>query len=102
LQLVLYRKPDDVEDEELTRAADTLVAEYTHFEHALRGPFFGGDAPDAADFALYPFLAFVDRFEMRKPDLGMSDRIGEPLQTWMARMRALPLVERTRPPHWRT
>lgn len=101
LQLVLYRKPDDVEDEELTRAVDALVAEYAHFENALTGPYFGGDAPDAADFALYPFLAFVERFELRKPDLGLPDRLGEPLQNWMARMRALPLVEKTRPPHWK-
>ncbi len=59
-------------------------------------------ALSAADYALYPFLALALRVEARRPDTPMRSLLGPATTAWMARLEALPFLERTLPPHWKT
>ncbi|MGZ5119466.1 MAG: hypothetical protein ACXWIH_25925, partial [Burkholderiales bacterium] len=55
----------------------------------------------AADFTLYPEIALVQRMGKRKRDLVTPDLTGPKIGAWMERMQALPVVQKTWPPHWR-
>jgi hypothetical protein len=55
----------------------------------------------AVDFTLFREVALVQRIGRRNPGLVPGDMIGEKMGAWMRRMEALPLVEKTWPPHWR-
>jgi len=54
----------------------------------------------AADFTVYPMLALVERLDQRFGLLDLPAAIDPRLQAWMDRMRTLPVVARTWPPHW--
>ena len=41
------------------------------------------------------------RIERRVPEAVGADPIGPQLAAWMERMHALPIVQRTWPPHWK-
>ena len=69
---------------------------------SIAGAFIGGAAASAADFALYPALAFLGRIDERRPGYGMRTLIPERMQSWMKAVEALPYFEKTYPPHWRT
>jgi glutathione S-transferase len=58
-------------------------------------------ALSAVDFTLYPYLALVERMGMRNADLAAPDLLGPKLTNWTKRMRALPVVQKTWPPHWK-
>lgn len=97
----LFFKPIEQRDEQKIRgAAREFAAELGYFERELRGDFLLG-ALSAADFALYPFVAMARRFELRVPDLGLSNAFGQPLRAWRDRIEALPRFENAYPPHWR-
>jgi glutathione S-transferase len=81
-------------------ARGDLQQELTYWESAIAGDYFSGGL-SAVDFTLYPFLALVLRISSRKPDFAEADLIGPRLSAWLDRMRALPLVQKTWPPHWR-
>ena len=57
----------------------------------------------AADFTLFPEVALGRRIAQRNPGLGLAEGelLGPRLQAWAARMEALPVVQKTWPPHWR-
>lgn len=64
------------------------------------GGFLAG-ALSAADFTLYPMIAFGLRCEKKKPDLGLAAAIPEPLRDWMQRVESLPYFAKTWPAHWK-
>jgi glutathione S-transferase len=66
----------------------------------LPGDYLAGGV-SAADFTLYPVLALVERIGKRKPGTIKADLIGPKLTAWLARMAALPVVQKTWPPHWK-
>ncbi len=78
--------------EELGRLTDTLSAS--------GGPFAAGTL-SAADFALLPSLAFIDRIQVRAPAYDVAADLPEPVRAYMDRLIALPIVQATWPPHWR-
>ena len=58
-------------------------------------------ALSAADFTLYPMVALVERFTQRNPQAIPADLLPPRLKAWAARMQALPIVQKTLPPHWK-
>ena len=69
-------------------------------------PFLGGEAPMAADLWLYPSVGWIERAAAKAGGAAparvvrlLDDRPA--LAAWRSRLRALPGVAATTPPHWR-
>jgi glutathione S-transferase len=100
----LYRKPEGVAPDEarLVEARKKLDHELDYFGRELRGPFLAGEAPTAADFVVYPDIAYVKRIGAKKPESKLAGILPPPIAQWAARIEALPYFEKTFPPHWRS
>jgi len=70
------------------------------FTNAMRGDFLASEL-SAADFALYPMVAFMNRCETKLPDLDADGMLTPELKAWKARIEALPYFDSTIPPHWK-
>ena len=81
-------------------ARSHLHQELDYWESVIKGDYFIG-VLSAVDLTLYPFLALVLRIASRQPGFGEAGLIGPRLSAWLDRMRTLPLVQRSWPPHWR-
>ena len=90
LEAVMEKKPADPEP---------MRAELARWEAALTGDFLAG-ALSAADFTLYPMAALLERVGKRSQGMP-ADLIPPRLDAWMARMAAMDIVQKTRPPHWK-
>jgi len=55
----------------------------------------------AADFVLYPEVAYVKRIDARKPETRLAELLPAPIAGWAGRIESLPYFEKTFPPHWR-
>jgi glutathione S-transferase len=82
----------------IARAREVCTTELERLEHALRGPFFGGEQPNAADYTVYPMIALLERLEVKHEKMF---ELGPKTQAWKKRIEALPFFDRTYPPHWR-
>ena len=94
------KKPEERDKGTIAEARKGLVEEYGMFTNAMHGDFLAGPL-SAADFALYPLLAFVHRSEIKLLDLDANGMLTPKLKAWKARIEALPYLERTIPPHWK-
>ena len=65
----------------------------------MQGDFLAGPL-SAADFALYPLVAFLDRCRVKLPDFDAAALLPPALAAWKARVEALPYLPATIPPHW--
>jgi glutathione S-transferase len=81
-------------------SAKDLKQELALWEGAATGDYLAGDL-SAVDLTIYPFVALFARIAGRRPDFVKSDFIGPHLSAWLDRMQALPIVQHTRPPHWK-
>ena len=100
VEAVLFTKPEERNPERIAKICANLRAELSSWETAIAGDFLAGPL-SAADFTLYPVLALVRRMQSRNPGLIPADLAGPKVADWMRRMDALPLVQKTWPPHWR-
>jgi glutathione S-transferase len=72
-----------------------------------RGAWLVGDAPSAADLAVFPWMRMIvragARFEARTGEVGLTSFAQDfpNIAAWIARIEALPGYDRTFPPHWR-
>jgi len=100
----LYTKPAGTPPDEarLEDARRQLAGELDYFGRELRGAFLAGEAPTAADFVLYPDIAYVKRIGAKKPESKLAGILPPPIAQWAARIEALPYFEKTFPPHWRS
>ncbi len=99
----LYKAEGRPRDEARVQAGRAKLAEeLDYFGRELRGAFLAGDAPTAADFVLYPDVAYVKRIGAKKPESGLAGILPAPIAAWAARIEALPYFEKTFPPHWRS
>ena len=100
----LYKKPEGVAPDEarLEAGRGKLVEEMKYFGRELRGDFLAGGKPCAADFVLYPDIAYVKRIGARKPQSKLDGILPAPIAQWAARIEALPYFGKTFPPHWRS
>jgi glutathione S-transferase len=91
LEAVMEKKPVD---------PAPMQEEILRWEAALAGDFLAGPM-SAADFTLYPMAALLERVAARNPQALPANLITPRLAAWMARMAALDIVQKTRPPHWK-
>jgi glutathione S-transferase len=85
----------------VAEAKEGIRAEMAMLERALKGPFVAGERPTAADFALYPHCAFLDRIDAKRPGLEAGALAPPSVRAWMKRIEALPFFQKTYPPHWK-
>ena len=97
---ILFKPAGQWDAQAISRARAAFVGEIVHLQGALRGDFFSGE-PGAADFTIYPMLALALRMQTKRPDLDIRSALGPTLDAWMKRLEALPVYEKTYPPHWR-
>jgi glutathione S-transferase len=96
-EVVLSESPSA---ERVAAALAEILAELERWETAISGDHLAG-ALSAADFSLYPSVAIIERFVRRRPELLPAVPAGPKISGWMKRMAALPVVQKTWPPHWR-
>jgi len=96
---VMYTPRDQWDEAAIARAGAALGKELALWETMIVGDGLGGEM-SAADFTLYPLIAFALRIEKKKPDLDVRGLIGPRLAAWMERVEALPYFRATWPPHW--
>lgn len=94
------RKPEERDPKEITRGRQAVVEEIALFTKAMRGDFLVGPL-SAADFALYPMVAFLKRCELKLPDLDADGMLTPEFRAWKGRIEDLPYFEKTVPPHWK-
>lgn len=87
--------------EKVEKAKVRLREELEYFAKELRGKFFAGGAPGAADFVLYPWIGYVKRITVRRPETKLSELVPPALADWARRIESLPYFDKTFPPHWR-
>jgi glutathione S-transferase len=86
--------------QKIAAGRNEVIEEIGMFTRAMRGDYLAGPL-SAADFALYPLVAFLPRAQMKIPDLDADGMFTPALRAWKARIEALPYFERTIPPHWK-
>ena len=92
--------PKDWDEQQIAAGGEQLRSELGFFEQELRGDCFTGEL-GAADFAIYPSLAYLARYELRSPGLGLTAAIGPGLRKLMTSIESQPYFDRTFPKHWR-
>jgi glutathione S-transferase len=95
-----FVKPEERDADVIARSRRAIADEFGLFTQAMRGEFLAGPI-SAADFAFYPLVAFVNRCEMKLPDLDFDALATPAIAAWKKRIEALPFFDRTIPPHWR-
>ncbi len=99
----VFRKPGANRDVAAIDAASTaLMTELDVIAGLMTGDYLAGDRVTAADFALYPHVAFLARLDKKDPALGLMATRAPRIREWTARIEAMPFVARTIPPHWKT
>ena len=94
------KKPEERSAERIKTASDGLREEFALFTRAMRGDYLAGPL-SAADFALYPLVAFLDRCATKLPDFDPRALMTPQFAAWKARIEALPYFGATYPPHWK-
>jgi glutathione S-transferase len=94
------KKPEERDPQAIASARKAVMDEFAQFTQYLKGDFLAGPL-SAADFALYPLVAFVNRSETKLPDLDADGMMTPGIRAWKARIEALPFFEKTIPPHWK-
>jgi len=101
LEQAFWTKPEERDASKLAAGRQAVIDETAMLTRSLRGPFLAGPL-SAADFALYPPVAFLFRAQAKKlPDLDAAALLTPELAAWKSRVEALPYFESTIPPHWR-
>ena len=78
-----------------------LGEELEYFSKELRGKFLAGDEISAADLVLYPWLGYVKRITVRRPETKLVEQVPPALMEWGKRIESLPFFDKTFPPHWK-
>lgn len=97
----VFAPPEKAEAGKLAEAVADVKAEAARWEDELKSDFLVGNSVSVADYTLYPHLAIIERFRLRKPGAIPADLFPPKVEAWMARMKALPVVQKTWPPHWK-
>lgn len=99
----LFRPADKGRDRAaIDKAIEAIVHELAHWERSLgSAQYFGGDEPSLADWAAFPVVRAFVRVEEREPDNGLGDKTPAWMRAYIARMEALPIIQKTWPPHWK-
>lgn len=98
--LMQAQKTGQLDAAALATAVAEVKTELARWEPQIGGDWLAGDL-SAADFTLYPFAAMIGRIEQRRPGTIPADMFQPRLGAWVQRMAALPIVQKTMPPHWK-
>lgn len=97
----VFAPPEKSDAQALAAAVADMQAEVARWEPQIAGDYMNGAAVSAVDYTLYPHLAIIHRFQARKPDAFPANFYPPKIGAWMARMQALPIMQKTWPPHWK-
>lgn len=97
---VFWTKPEEREPQKLVDARTAVKEEFAQMSRYFKGDFLVGPL-SAADFSLYPMVAFMYRARVKLPDFDAESLLTSELKRWKARIEALPYFEQTVPPHWK-
>lgn len=100
LERLLGVKPEERDAGKVDEARRAVAEEFAFVARYLAGDFLVGPL-SAADFALYPAVAFMDRCHQREPSFDAVSLVPPALAAWKKRVEALPYLDATWPPHWR-
>jgi glutathione S-transferase len=92
-------KAEERDPQKIEAGKKAVIEEYALFTRYLAGDFLAGPL-SAADYALYPLVAFMKRCEIKLPDFDSDALLTPGLRAWKARVEALPYFDKTIPPHW--
>jgi glutathione S-transferase len=82
-------------------AKKVIREELEFFAQELQGDWLSREGMSAADIVLYPWVAYVKRITVRKPESKLADLLPDRIVAWARRIEALPYFDKTFPPHWR-
>ncbi len=91
----------DRQSANIVAARAIVMKELTFVAGQMQGDYLTGGRLTAADFALYPQVALLARYDLRKAELGLVAACPARIRDWMARIEALPFFAATVPPHWK-
>jgi glutathione S-transferase len=94
------KKPEERDPRQISDGRKAVVDELALFTKAMQGEYLVGPL-SAADFALYPMVAFLQRCELKLPDLDADGMLTPELRTWKTRIEGLSFFDKTVPPHWK-
>jgi glutathione S-transferase len=94
-----WTKPEERVPQKLADARAAVTAEFAQMSRYLQGEYFVGTLT-AADFWMYPAVAFMYRTRVKLPDFDADALLTPELKRWKARIEALPYFAKTIPPHW--
>lgn len=97
---LLYVKPEARDAAKLDAGRQAVADEFAFMARYFAGDFLVGPL-SAADFAFYPFVAFMDRCHQRVPEFDAASLFPPAIAAWKQRIEALPYFDATYPPHWR-
>jgi len=100
VRAVLFTPEEKRDPVRIAAICSDLKDEYARWETMIAGDYLS-DTLSAADYTLYPLTALIERMASRNPALIRADLPGSRIVAWMRRMRALPVVKKTWPPHWK-
>jgi glutathione S-transferase len=95
-----YVKPEERQPQKLADARKNVTDELALISRYIKGDFLVGPL-SAADFSLYPPVAFMWRCKVKLPDFDAEGLLTPQLAAWKKRMEALPYLDKTIPPHWK-
>jgi glutathione S-transferase len=98
---LFFKKTGDPDLEKMAAAKQEVARELEFLAKELRGDFFAGATPSAADFALFPAMGYLARMDFRKPGHNLVALMPAAIAAWKKRIEALPYFDKTFPPHWR-
>lgn len=97
----VFAPPEKADAARLADAVAAMKAEIAQWEPQIAGTYINGETVSAVDYTLYPHLAIIGRFQLRKPDAIPADLFTPKMAAWAERMKALPIMQKTWPPHWK-
>lgn len=93
-------KPEERDPAKLVEARKAASEEFAQMARYLKADFLVGPL-SAADFSLYPMVAFMYRARVKLPDFDADGLLTPELRGWKSRIEALPFFDKTIPPHWK-
>jgi len=99
IEELLEVAPEARDAAKIEAARAGVAEEFAFMARYLDGDFLAGPL-SAADFALYPRVAFMDRCRQRVPSFEAGSLLPPELAAWKRRIEALPYLDATWPPHW--
>lgn len=96
---ILFKGEEERDPDLIDITREKFSSELQYFSKLLQKPFFMGEK-SVVDYALYPMIALMLRFE-KFYELKIKEILPKAIAEWMLQMEALPFYEKTYPPHWK-